>query len=103
MLEEIFKSFHDLKKNIKKAVKNHLQTCCREGDKNKPWVLQTDCIKNTLSVATPRLYSGWKSFASVQVIFFIQILVIGHAYIQHAVENWKDGIFTGEERRGKRI
>ena len=32
----------------------------------------------------------------------IQILDIGHAYIQHAVENCQDGIFTGEERRGKR-
>ena len=50
-----------------KAERIHLQTCCRERDKNKPWVRQTACIKNTLSVATLQPYSVWKSLASVQV------------------------------------
>ena len=46
-------------KNIRKAKRIHLLTCCRETDKHIPWIRQTVCIKKHAKCGdTTTLYSS---------------------------------------------
>ena len=97
MLEEIFKSFYNLKNNKRQKEFIHRHVVEKE----------TRTYLGSDKQPTSKTRYVWRhynltiggSLLPVCKSFFIQILDTGHGYIQHAVENCKDGIFTGEERR----
>ena len=100
MLEEIFKVFYNLK-----TYERQKEFICRHDVEKETRVnLKSDkqLVSKTRYVWRHYNFTVGGSLLPVCKSFLIQTLGTGHAYIQHAVENREDGIFTGEERRGRR-
>ncbi|XP_070184874.1 uncharacterized protein [Littorina saxatilis] len=97
---DIFEAFYGLKdyKRQKDFVCSHVAQQCTvtilDQKTNKP-------LEKKRAVSRKFFLTAGGEKAQVCKRFFLATLDVGHAYVQHALDNAKDGFFHGDDRRGK--